>query len=273
MRVPTDKKKGGEKTKRGILAALLVALLVLSMSSFSVVSASPNERADESTDKSQEALEGTPANDIEAVTLVFYGKPEWAGKPGGPSGPKEDKGGYKLLRGGVKLGETASYSINPAGSGVGEDATISAIVAAFETWDAEVNTELFDNVPMSTDNKGTLRNSENVISWDNLKDTNVVAQCTIWFYVNTKEIIEFDIVFNTQQPWGIDDNIEDDVLIDAYDIQNIATHESGHTLHLGDLYEGKYSEMTMYGYANMGETKKRSLEWGDQNGVHKLYGA
>ncbi len=29
----------------------------------------------------------------------------------------------------------------------------------------------------------------------------------------------------------------------------------------------------MYGYADMGEVKKRSLEWGDKNGVHKLYGA
>ncbi len=259
------------------MAALLVALLILSTSSFSVVSASPNERADESTDKAREVLEETPANDIKAVTSVFYvGKPDWAGGPGGPGGPKEDKGGYKLLRGGVKWADEdlpVKYSIDI--SGYDGDGAFNAIVAAFETWDAEVvGTELFDNDvgTAKAEESGENWNNINTISWDSL-DERIIAQCTIWFYVNTKEIIEFDIVFNTQQPWGIDDNIEDDVLIDAYDIQNIATHESGHTLHLGDLYEGKYSEMTMYGYANMGETKKRSLEWGDQNGVHKLYGA
>lgn len=260
------------------MAALLVALLVLSTSSFLVVSASPNERADESTDKSREALEGTPANSFDAVTFVFYAKPDWT--PGkGPrenkGGPKEDKGGYKLLRGGVKLGETASYSINPAGSGVGEDATISAIVAAFETWDTEVvGTELFDNDvgTAKAEESGENKNNINTVSWENLEDSRIIAQCTIRFYVNMKEIIEFDIVFNTQQPWGIDDNVEDDVFIDAYDIQNIATHEAGHTLHLGDLYEEKYSEMTMYGYAEENEVKKRSLEWGDINGVHELYG-
>lgn len=262
--------------KKGTLAALLVTWVILSMGSITVTSAVlPNEKAEEAVSRARSAIEGTPAND-KAIKFVFYAKPPWAGQPGGPGGAKEEGKGYELLRGGVKLGETpASYSINPAGSGVGEDATVSAIVVAFETWDDEVKeTELF-NAPILTENSGTLRNSENVISWAYIEDSNVIAQCTIWFYVNTKEIIEFDIVFNTQQPWGIDLDGEENgyVLTDAFDIQNIATHESGYTLHLGDLYEDGYSEMTMYGYSRIGEVKKRSLEWGDKNGVHKLYGA
>lgn len=163
------------------------------------------------------------------------------------------------------------YSINATGYEGGFD----AIVSAFETWDAEVAKELFDDVVGATTRAGTLRDDNNTVSWTFIEDTNIIAQCTIWFYVNTKEIIEFDIVFNTQQPWGIDPDGEgtDYVLTNAFDIQNIATHEAGHTLHLGDLYEGEYSEMTMYGYASIGEVKKRSLEWGDKNGVHELYGA
>jgi len=269
--------------KKGTLAALLVALVILSTSSFAVAS-TPSEKAKEATSKAREVLEGISVDlpDIDAITFIFYAKPPGTpgkGPSGGPSNGKEDKGGYKLLRGGVKWANEdlpVSYSIDVSGyDGAG---AFNAIVSAFETWDAEVvSTELFnDDVgTVTAELSGTDLNGTNTISWDNLKDVNVVAQCTIWFYVNTKEIIEFDIVFNTQQPWGVDLDGEENgyVLTDAFDIQNIATHESGHTLHLGDLYEGRYNEMTMYGYADLGEVKKRSLEWGDKNGVHKLYGA
>ena len=52
-----------------------------------------------------------------------------------------------------------------------------------------------------------------------------------------------------------------------YDVQNIGTHEAGHTFGLGDMYEPADSEQTMYGYASTGETKKRTLEWGDRAGA------
>lgn len=63
-----------------------------------------------------------------------------------------------------------------------------------------------------------------------------------------------------------------DTLEDAYDLRNVATHEAGHSLVLLDLTEDVYSEMTMYGDTAKGETKKRSLEWGDLEGLHYLYG-
>lgn len=265
--------------RKGTLAALLVALVILSTSSFAVASALPNERARESAPNAREVLERISVDlpDIDAITFISYSKPPWAGGPGGPGGPdgpKEDKGGYKLLRGGVKWAEEdlpVEYSINATAYEGGFD----AVVAAFETWDAEVAKELFDDAVETTDRSGTLRDDNNTVSWAFIEDSNVIAQCTIWFYVNTKEIIEFDMVFNTQQPWEIDPDGEgtEYVLTNTFDIQNIATHEAGHTLHLGDLYEDEYNEMTMYGYAGIGEVKKRSLEWGDKNGVHKLYEA
>jgi hypothetical protein len=261
--------------KKGTLAALLVALVILSTGSFAVASASPNEKAREGASKARDVLEGIPVDlpDIDAITFIFYAKPP--GTPGkGPGAAKGEEGGYVLLRGGVKWADKdlpVKYSINANGYGGGFD----AVVAAFETWDAEVAKELYDNAVETTDRSGILRDDNNTVSWAFIEDNNIIAQCTIWFYVNTKEIIEFDIVFSTQQPWGIDPDGEETsyVLTNAFDIQNIATHEAGHTLHLGDLYESEYSEMTMYGYAGIGEVKKRSLEWGDKNGVHKLYGA
>ena len=55
------------------------------------------------------------------------------------------------------------------------------------------------------------------------------------------------------------------------DFENIATHELGHSVGLADLYESKCSEMTMYGYADYGETKKQTLEDGDIKGIKEIY--
>ena len=55
------------------------------------------------------------------------------------------------------------------------------------------------------------------------------------------------------------------------DFESIATHELGHSVGLDDLYTAECAEQTMYGYATEGETKKRSLEAGDIEGVGQLY--
>jgi hypothetical protein len=56
------------------------------------------------------------------------------------------------------------------------------------------------------------------------------------------------------------------------DFLNIATHELGHGFGLGDLYQSKWSTQTMYGYADYGETMKRTLESGDIAGIQAIYG-
>jgi hypothetical protein len=55
------------------------------------------------------------------------------------------------------------------------------------------------------------------------------------------------------------------------DLQNIATHELGHGVGLGDLDDSDNSEKTMYGYSTWGETKKRTLDLGDITGIKVLY--
>ena len=57
------------------------------------------------------------------------------------------------------------------------------------------------------------------------------------------------------------------------DLENIATHELGHGLGLGDLYKDACSDVTMFGYSTEGETKKRTLEPADIAGIQELYGA
>jgi len=160
------------------------------------------------------------------------------------------------------------YYVNTASAAVKE-----AVKAAFETWDTQVTVELFnDNVEQISKVAGNRYDGKNVVSWGALR-LGIVAVTYIWYYSDSLEIAEFGIVFNKLYAWGIDPDGEGATTINAFDIQNVATHEAGHTLSLNDLYMKEASELTMYGYTTIGETKKLSLGLGDINGVQYIYGA
>ena len=180
---------------------------------------------------------------------------------------------YKLI--GIKWKKLpVTYYVNPANSKPDITGVVGEVGLAFEEWDMRTRTELF-NLPIRDDSKvaGSLDNA-NVVSWEPLNDDRIIAVTYIWYYRFTKEIVETDIIMNSQQPWGIDPDGEGlTPLVGAYDVRNIATHEAGHVCGLDDLYYYKASELTMYGYSSLGEVKKDSLGKGDILGVQKLYGA
>ncbi len=152
-------------------------------------------------------------------------------------------------------------------------AIVVAVKAAFETWDARVAIELFDdNVKMISKGAGNRLDGRNVVSWGALRP-GIVAVTYIWYYSDTLEIVEIGMVFNKLYTWGIDPDGEGPATINAFDIQNVATHEAGHTLSLNDLYMSEATQLTMYGYTSPGETMKRSLGLGDINGIHHIYDA
>jgi len=168
------------------------------------------------------------------------------------------------------------YYVNPSGSRLIASYAIAAVKASFEAWDNAVDNlgrkvELFDDNVQQTWLYGNRYDGRNVISWRQLSQ-GVLAVCYTWYYSYTGAIVEFGIVFNTLYSWGIDPDGEGGTTINAYDVQNIGTHEVGHTLGLGDLYSRAAQELTMYGYGARGETKKRSLGYGDIHGVRFIYG-
>ena len=170
------------------------------------------------------------------------------------------------------------YYVNPSGSRLTASSIIAAVKASFETWDKAVDNpqkvkyiELFYDSVQQTTLYGNRYDGKNVVSWGTLSQ-GVLAVCYTWYYSYSGAIVEFGIVFNTLYSWGIDPDGEGGTTINAYDIQNIGTHEAGHTLCLGDLYSSAARELTMYGYGARGETKKRSLGYGDIHGVRYIYG-
>ena len=79
-------------------------------------------------------------------------------------------------------------------------------------------------------------------------------------------VTEIDTIFNMKYGWGCCAES------DLYDVRNVMTHEFGHWLVLGDLYN-IFTDInkTMYGLIGKGETKKRSLHQDDINGINYIY--
>jgi hypothetical protein len=98
--------------------------------------------------------------------------------------------------------------------------------------------------------------------------TNTLAVTTTWSSTSTGRISRATIEFNTKWAWS------PSAATSGPDVQNIATHEFGHWMRLLDIYSpSTCGEVTMWGSAGFGETKKRTLEQADIDGFKSLYGA
>lgn len=234
-----------------ILGILIgVAVLVL----FGTAAASPNQAA--------------KAPDLEKIEFIHYKKdfarPEAAKPPKAPAC-------YKFLTP-TKIKWTAlpvNYEINPTNpQGLEESFVTTAVFNSAETWDTSTSKELMSDA-YSVDYTAVygVQNYKNAVVFGDYPTAGVIAVTTVWYNPATKAIAEFDVMFDTDWNWG-------DATVDAtkMDLQNIATHELGHGVGLGDVYESACSAVTMYGYSNYGETQKRTLELPDITGLRTLYG-
>lgn len=85
--------------------------------------------------------------------------------------------------------------------------------------------------------------------------------------VGARSIIEYDMIFDgTNYSWG--DGASNRSVMD---LQAIATHETGHSLGLEDIYDSSCYDVTMYGTSSEGEIGKRSLSPRDLAGLSLLY--
>lgn len=197
-----------------------------------------------------------------------FGKP--ADKPGG--GKAKESSCYGFLSKDLKWKNVPQQLLVDAdNSGVLSTDVLSAIASSADTWDDHTQAPLFSSVILTPEGSwdSDSPDGKNELVFDNYYDSSVIAVTITWGYFNAppplREIVEFDILFNTQFNWAINDPSK-------MDIQNIATHEIGHGLGLNDQYETICNQVTMYGYSDDGEIIKQTLEEPDIEGLHKLYG-
>jgi hypothetical protein len=192
-----------------------------------------------------------------------------------------DRAVFKLARGGQggalrgkpgrspKLYSYSGYHRNPASCYYRVHTDLpsdwsNAIQAGAETW-SDAGSAFRFYYAGTTTATGPNYDGYNVVCDSNMGDNGILAVNYYWYTRRGKIVVENDIVFNTYYPWSTSGAAT------YYDVQNIGTHELGHCLILDDLYSSYQSEQTMYGHGALGETKKRSLESGDIDGMNYIY--
>ncbi|WP_157722083.1 matrixin family metalloprotease [Tumebacillus avium] len=140
--------------------------------------------------------------------------------------------------------------------------TKSAIYTSCITWNgAGEGTLVLKNVNDHSNTAFPLENNRNQIT-SGQRGTGNYLMLTASLVDSTNHTVEADIDINTSYPW------KNDGSLDAYDIGNGITHEIGHLLGLDHSSD---SAATMYGTSPKGETKKRTIEQDDRNGIDFLY--
>lgn len=246
--------------KAKILNLTIIALLLVS----AAVSASMIIPANEHAKNNSAAPEKSPVIgdnwDLDRVDFIHYAKPSGGGTSKATSC-------YKLM--GVKWPVLpVNYIINPSNTqGLAENFVISALTAGAEVWDNATVRELFNNaVSIDYSAQYGVQNYKNAVVFGDYSDSNVIGITSVWFTRVGKKIVEFDMLLNTKFSWG-DANINPALM----DLQNIATHEFGHTVGMDDIYSTSCTAVTMYGYSSNGEVQKRTLEQPDITGLKSMY--
>jgi hypothetical protein len=244
--------------KKYFIASILLVAFLFSASA--LVQARPDQQ--------------NPATDIERGVFVHYPHANGQARGGGSAtGDQVNDSKYNGIHWAGLMPEI-HYSVNPANEeGLLPEQVIGATELAFQEWmdenikDSRYITFVYDGATTTNTPVSPSRDSANTVSFEPLSSTysNAIAITFYWYYRGSKELVEADTVFNSDLSWSIGS------VSDKYDLQNIATHEFGHWLVLGDLYSLRDSELTMYGYGALGETKKTTLGRGDITGINKIY--
>jgi len=235
------------KTK--ILIVILAGLLMLSVSTPVIPAGGRGTGRPEA--------KGPPAME----TITFANIPYWSSPPWYP--PDEETDTYRLIMGGLHWAE-ADLPVQCVVYGDdGPPGAFGVIEAAFATWDNETPVNIYGDIY----DGGTHPEVDNSVSWGPIDGPGgIIAQTSFSYWPNTKELAGFDIVFDEEEPWSVTGEE------DYFDVQNVMTHELGHTLALDDLRSPRDGALTMHAYTWPGDTDKSTLGAGDILGIQAIYG-
>lgn len=224
-------------------------------------------------------LDPTSGKLVEGYAIIHYR--EGALKPAKPP-----RGGgtkcYGFLAQGAKWKTMEAWVVNPANSeGLASDYLLANLSQDVSKWEDAVDGTTGDGnsveilgLGSSTDSLLVADTSSpdgvNEVYFGDVSTQNAIAVTVVWGIFSgptwNRQLVEWDQIYDeVDYDWSSSGEPA------KMDFENIATHELGHSVGMADLYELACSEQTMYGYADYGETKKRSLESSDITGVSTLY--
>jgi hypothetical protein len=181
---------------------------------------------------------------------------------------------YAAYAKGAKWKTKKNYLLDTSNNqGLSASFVKNAMAAATGAWnEANTNGDIYGVLDTQHTAQGIdfdQPDGRNEIHFAYINEDGVLAFTIVWGIFSgpesSREIIEFDQVYNENYPWG-DASSNPSV----NDLQNTMTHECGHGCGLRDIYDGVCAQVTMYAYAAAGETKKRSLAVEDIRGINAL---
>ena len=197
-------------------------------------------------------------------------KPPWAG--GG------NKNGvpvcYGYLADGAKWKNTEAWIVNASNSGLSESFLLENLDYNIDKWEtAAQNFSIIGSGSSTTNNLVADTQSpdgQNEVYFADIFDSDAIAVTIVWGYFTGRpawrELVEWDQVYD-----NVDYGWSNNGASGKMDFENISTHELGHTVGMDDIYDSSCADVTMFGYANFGETNKSTLEQPDIDGVRALY--
>jgi len=203
----------------------------------------------------------------------FGHKPNHGDKPGGG---KKDNGGstcFSFLAKGAKWKSVEDYLVDPTNNAGLSPAFIRINLASdINEWENAADGEILGdenlNGIVNRETIGDL-NGQNEVIFADISNSGAIAVTIVWGVFSGppkfRYLAEWDMVFD-------DFDFEWSSLGQAgkMDFENIAQHELGHSVGMGHP-TSECTDETMYAFASLGETKKRTLNAGDITGVNKLY--
>ena len=189
---------------------------------------------------------------------------------------------FAFISQGARWKNTEPYILNTTNSDGMTAAFVDSVTAtSLDAWDSQVSFEVFGNRNVSgvVDGADTSApDNKNEIFFGDILDPGVIAVTIVWGIFSgppsVRRLVEFDAVFDDVDFfWGDAGPTSETSLgnTSIMDYQNIATHEFGHGGGMAHPSDSCVNE-TMYRFSQAGETKKRTLNAGDVEGIKKLYG-
>jgi len=180
---------------------------------------------------------------------------------------------FGFLSKGAKWKTIEPYMVDTTNTrGLGKSFVRENLAFDINKWESAAGVDILGNeVSGIVDGADTVSpDNKNEVYFGNIEEPYAIAITIVWGYFSGpprwRELVEWDQVYDDRDyDWSATGESG------KMDFENIATHELGHSVGLDDLYSSECSEQTMYGYADYGETKKRTLEAGDIKGVQELY--
>ncbi len=157
-----------------------------------------------------------------------------------------------------------NHRVDATSSGITTSTVVSRFQTSGDTWDAQVAKNIFGSFSSGgSRNNIPVFDGYNQHGWRDLSSSTIAST---WTWSSSGVASESDAAYNTDFAWSSSG------ASGKMDLQNIATHELGHTFGMGHSSTATANKcLTMYPSGSLGETQKRSLGDGDINGIRARY--